>query len=384
MNLLEYQGKELLAARGFAVPESRLARTPEEAEAAAAAMTGGLMVKAQVRSGKRGKAGGIKSADSPAEARAAAERILAMQIGGQPVEAVLIERKITIARELYAGITISPRDRSAVVMLSSQGGMDIEEVAEKHPQALATMLVDNYHPIWMHPFLDLAKRAGFSGEVLPKVADAVQRLVKAAFELDATLAEINPLAITVDGQVVAADAKVVIDDSALFRHRELTKESAVGVGELEQRAREAGLAYVPLAGGTVGTIAGGAGLALATMDTISAHGGRPANFLDVGGGVSQSGMATALRIVLATPGVEGVLINVFGGINNCAVMARGIAEVLDTDGLAVPLVVKMRGHSQEEGWATLEERGVEIIKHGTTGEAVAQLLTKMRAPAEGA
>lgn len=384
MNLLEYQGKELLAARGVPVPPGRVALTPEEAEAAAATLQGPVMVKAQVQSGKRGKAGGVKSARTPDEAKAVAEAILPMQIGGRPVEAVLVEKKLAVARELYAGITISPRDRSAVVMFSAQGGMEIEEVAARNPEALATLQVDGYRPIWYHAFLDLVKSTGVTGLVLPKVANLVYRLVKMALEMDASLAEINPLVITEEGQVVAADAKVVIDDAALFRHADFQRNTPSGLSPLEMEARAAKLAYVPLAGGQMGVIAGGAGLALATMDTISALGSRPANFLDVGGGVSQEGMSAALRIVAATPGVEGILINVFGGINNCAVMARGIASVLDSDGLSVPLVVKMRGHSQEEGWATLAIRGVEVVKYGTTGEAVTQLLAQMKAPAEGA
>jgi len=368
VNLLEYQGKRILAARGINVPRGQVARTAEEAENAAAELGVPVVVKAQVRSGKRGKAGGVLPADTPAGAREAAERILGMEIGGHRVEAVLVEEKLSIARELYAGITVSPRDRAAVLMFTCQGGMDVEEVAARSPQAIVSLPVDGVRPVWRHQILELVKRAGLEGEALGQVAGALGQLVRTFLELDATTAEINPLVVTADGRVVAADAKLVIDDAALFRHPELGKEAAPVGDPLEAMARQARLAYVRLPGGNVGVIAGGAGLALATMDTVFALGGRPANFLDVGGGVSQEGMATALRVVARTPGVEGIVINVFGGINNCEIMARGIAQVLDEDGISVPLVVKMRGHSQEEGWAILARRGVEVVKYGTTGE----------------
>jgi len=384
VNLLEYQGKRLLAARGINVPRGQVAHTAEEAGKVAAELGVPVVVKAQVRSGKRGKAGGVLPADTPSGAREAAERILGMEIGGHRVEAVLVEERLSIARELYAGITISPRDRAAGLMFSCHGGMDVEEVAARSPQAIVSLAVDGVKPVWRHHILDLVKRAGLGGEVLGQVADAVARLVRAFLELDATTAEVNPLVVTAEGPVVAADAKLVIDDAALFRHPELARESAPVADPLEAMARQARLAYVPLPGGNVGVIAGGAGLALATMDTVFALGARPANFLDVGGGVSQEGMAAALRVVARTPGVEGIVINVFGGINNCEVMARGIAQVLDEDGLSVPLVVKMRGHSQEEGWAILAERGVEVVKYGTTGEAVARLLELMKKNGERA
>ncbi|HHY94650.1 MAG TPA: ADP-forming succinate--CoA ligase subunit beta [Firmicutes bacterium] len=377
MDLLEYQGKQLLAARGLKTPRGGMASSPAEAEQVAAELGCPVVVKAQVPAGKRGKAGGVRPAETPAHAAEVAASILGMRIRGHAVEAVLVEEKLSIARELYAGVTISPRDRAAVLMFSAHGGMDVEEVVSRFPVSVVSLQVDGMKSLWQYHFLELAKKGGVVGDPLPKVADVLHRLVRLAFDLDATTAEINPLVVTAEGQGVAADAKVVIDDAALFRHPDLKEKRPRVLDPLEATAREAGLAYVPLDGGSVGIIAGGAGLAMATMDTVFALGGRPANFLDVGGGVSTEGMATAVRVTARSPGVEGIVINVFGGINNCEVMARGIARVLDEDKLSLPLVVKMRGHSQEEGWAILAQKGVDVIKDGTTGEAVSRLLALM-------
>lgn len=378
MKLYEFEGKALFARWGILTPLGRVVATPEDAAVAAEELGGPTVVKAQVLTGGRGKAGGVRLAADPAEAREAAAAILAMAIRGEPVRRVLVEQQLAVAREFYAGITVDRAAGQAVLMFSTQGGMDIEAVAAEQPGAIATLYLDGVAPVRRYRILETVKRAGLSGREVTAVTDVILKLVRLFFALDCTTAEINPLVVTAEGQVVAADAKLVLDDEALFRHRDLElgprEEHQT---ELERAAREARLAYVPLGEGNIGIIAGGAGLAMATMDMVAAHGGRPANFLDTGGGVSAEQMAEALRIVTAESRVEGVLINVFGGINNCAIMAEGIARFLREAERRVPIVVKMRGHNQEEGWATLAEWDVPVIKFGTTEEAVQLLLERM-------
>lgn len=378
MNLLEYQGKSLLAAQGLRVPRGKLAVTAEEAATVAAELACPVMVKAQVTAGKRGKAGAVVTAHSPDEARAAAARVLSMQVQGERVGSVLVEEKLDIGRELYAGVTLDTGERCALLVVSARGGVDIEEIAAQDPASIVKARLDALRPVWRHECLGALVRAGLHGQPLARAAEAVHRMVRAFFALEAITLEVNPLVITRASEVVAADAKLVLDDAAQYRHGEWPPPaSSPAPGSREARAEQARLVYVEILGGEVGIIAGGAGLAMATMDTVNAAGRTPANFLDVGGGVSEEQMAAALRIVKDTPGVRGIVINVFGGINNCEVMARGIADVLEMDEPAVPLIVKMRGHSQDEGWAILARYNVEVVKQGTTGEAVARLLTLM-------
>ncbi|MHB8927467.1 MAG: ADP-forming succinate--CoA ligase subunit beta [Bacillota bacterium] len=377
MKLIEKDGKDIFKRFGIPVPQGRLAHDPDQAAAAAAELGGRAVVKAQVLRGKRGKAGAVRLVGSPEEARQAAAAILGMDLGGERVTVLLVEERLDIAKELYAGITIDPGRGSAVLIFSARGGMDIEEVAATAPEAVVSLTFDGVEPVRRHDLYALVKRAGLTGPELVAVTNVLLGLVQGFTATDATTAEINPLVIVAGGRAVAADAKLVIDDSALFRHKDLTPTETEPQGPLEKAAREAGVAYVPLAGGEVGVIAGGAGLALATMDTISTLGSRPADFLDVGGGVSVDRMAASMRIVAGTPGVRGILVNVFGGINNCELMARGVLKALDEDHIEVPVVVKMRGHSQDEGWALLEAAGIDVIKKGTTEEAVRLIIQKI-------
>ncbi len=377
MKLIEKDGKDIFKRFGIPVPQGRLAHDPDQAAAAAAELGGRAVVKAQVLRGKRGKAGAVRLVGSPEEARQAAAAILGMDLGGERVTVLLVEERLDIAKELYAGITIDPGRGSAVLIFSARGGMDIEEVAATAPEAVVSLPFDGVEPVRRHDLYALVKRAGLTGPELVAVTGVLLGLVQGFTAMDATTAEINPLVIVAGGRAVAADAKLVIDDSALFRHKDLTPTETEPQGPLEKAAWKAGVAYVPLAGGEVGVIAGGAGLALATMDTISTLGSRPADFLDVGGGVSVDRMAASMRIVAGTPGVRGILVNVFGGINNCELMARGVLKALDEDHIEVPVVVKMRGHSQDEGWALLEAAGIDVIKKGTTEEAVRLIIQEI-------
>lgn len=376
MDLYEHEAKELLARWGIRVPRGRVARTPGEAARLARELESTeVVVKAQVRAGGRGKAGLVQVV-SQAEVAAASASILGARHRGELVEKVLVEEKLDITQELYAGVIVDTRLGLPVLLLSCRGGMEIEELAAVEPEAVYQETVARIPPL--HRITAAWLAAGYRGPALGDVARVTRSLLELFFASDATMAEINPLACTASGAVVAADAKVTVDDAALFRQPWAAELVRPPAGELEEIARQYRLAYVSLdSGGDIGIIAGGAGLALATMDMVRAWGGRPANFLDTGGGVSAGQVAAAMRIVHSTPGVRGILVNIFGGINNCLTVAQGIREFMAAEPLVASLVVKMRGHSQEEGWALLEEVGVKVVKYGSTEEAVKLLLTEL-------
>ncbi len=371
MRLFEYEGREIFAKYGIAISPAVLVRSVEEALPAAETIGYPVVVKAQVLTGGRGKAGGVRLAANPAELAEHTGRILGMVIQGEQTESVLLSRKIEIARELYAGVTFDPQNGLPALMFSTSGGVDIEEVARATPEQVLTLHLPPTQPLRAFRIIDFLRGSQLPSELLPKVAQVLQKLVEAFHGSDATTAEINPLAVTPQAEVVAIDAKIVLDDSALAR-QEITPRFEGGT-PLEARARAKGLNYVQLEG-NIAVLGSGAGLAMATMDFISHYGAAPACFLDTGGGISSEKMADALRICLATPGVEGVLVNAFGGINNCEWMGRGIANVIDEDKPAVKILVKMRGHSQDEGWKLLEDRHIPIVKFGTTEEAVKQIV----------
>lgn len=372
MNLLEHEGKNLLSQRKVAVPRGEVAVDPSQAAEIASRLDCELMVKAQVRTGRRGRQGGVMTASSPSETEEAAEALLKSKIGGLPVESVLVEERVWPERELYAGVTLDRGRRSVSVLLSARGGVDVENSG-----AVPQIRCDGVEPLWPHRFVGLGREAGLKGELLARVAETMLWLTRCFWDLDATTAEINPLAVMPDGGLMALDAKMVIDDFALFRQADLARIERGMYSEEERKARDSGADYVPLEGGEVGIIAGGAGLGMATMDVLCALGAEPAAFFDLGGAVTEDRMASALRIVSSAPGVKGIIINAFGGITNCEIMARGISDVVRGGGLRQPLVVKMRGHSQEKGWELLTDVGVSVVKLGTTGEAVAGLLKMM-------
>ena len=371
MRLFEQEGREIFAKYGIRVPPAVLVRSVEEALKAVETLGYPVVVKAQVLTGGRGKAGGVRIAANQTELIEHTGRILGLVIQGEKTESVLLSEKIEIAQELYLGATFDPQNGLPVLMFSTSGGMDIEEVARTTPEKVLTMHLPPTQPVRGFRIIDFLRGSGLQADLLPKVSQVAQKLMAAFHGSDATTAEINPLVITTQGDVVAIDAKMVIDDASLARQQIVPRFEA-GT-PLESRARSGGLNYVQLEG-NIAVLGSGAGLAMATMDMISHYGAKPACFLDTGGGISSEKMAEALRICLATPGVEGVLVNAFGGINNCEWMGRGIANVIDEDKPTAKILVKMRGHSQDEGWKLLEDRNIPIVKFGTTEEAVLEIV----------
>ncbi|MBI5911973.1 MAG: acetate--CoA ligase family protein [Betaproteobacteria bacterium] len=353
MNFEEHAGKPLLAGSGIAVPRGGLAKTPAEA-AEIAARIGAVVVKAQAPAGKRGKAGGIKLAATPDEARAHAKAIIGMQIGGHKVEKVLIEEQMPIDREFYAAALNDPSSKGPLVMFSTEGGMDIEEVAATAPDKLHRQSVDIRRGFSPKDAKTLVQGLGL-GAAEDKVADALARLYAVYAALDAELLEINPLIVTRDGRVVALDCKFVMDDSSIVRHAELartgTPEKLTG---LEARAKTAGLKYIDLEG-DVGVLANGAGLTMTTMDVIRHHGGRPANFLEIGG-ESYTQAKPALELLLSKPGIRSLVINFCGAFARTDVMTQGVIEAIEALKPKLPIFFSVHGTGDEEAIKLLKDR----------------------------
>lgn len=365
---------------GIPTPEGRVATTVTEARAAAKELTFPVVIKSQVLSGGRGKAGGIKFAETMTELEEHAKILLSSGFSGQSVKQVLIEEKLAIAQEFYMGITLDPQKSLPLLIVSSEGGVDIEKVSREMPEKLVRKHLDPLKEYRLYHMIDIIKGVGMHGASVIPLAKVLLSLVSCYYACQAMTAEINPLVIDESGRAIAADSKIEIDDSGISRVKQISafKREDETLDPLEREARSKGISYVGIGGGDVGLIAGGAGLGMASMDMIAAHGHKPANFLDLGGDASERKTAAALRIVLKTPGVRGILLNLFGGINNCEQMAKGIAQVVDEKPPEQAIVVKMRGHSQDEGWKLLEERHIPVIKFGTTGEAVMLLDKTMK------
>jgi len=374
----EYQAKLLLARAGIPIPPGHLALAPEEAEAAAREIGAPVVVKAQVHVGGRGKAGGIKVATSPQEAREHARAILGIDIKGLRVEKVYVEKAAAVRSELYLGVTIDRDRRRPVVMLSTVGGMDIEEVAATSPNKIARGWPNLLLGLLPFEARRLCFDAGVPSEQVAAVASIAERLYGVFAATDATLLEVNPLFIQEDGSVIAGDAKLDVDDSALFRQPELAAWREITADEaLEERARKLGFSYVQL-DGDVGIIGNGAGLVMGTLDAVKNAGGRPANFLDVGGGAKQDVVKAALEIVLSNRRVRSVLINIFGGITRGDEVAKGILAVTREHAPRVPLVIRLSGTEAEAGRrilegapltskATMDEAAAEAVRLATTG-----------------
>ncbi len=368
MKVHEYQAKEILARYGVAVPRGIVVTEAEDARKAAEELGGRVVVKAQVHAGGRGKAGGVKLAGSPDEAVEVARQILGMRLvtkqtgaEGKLVRKVLIEEALPIERELYLGIVLDRSEGFPVMMASKFGGMEIEEVAASNPDALVKAYFDP--DVGIHPFQarKLAFALELEGDAFKAGTRFMAALARAYADTDASLAEINPLITTTDGRVIALDAKMNFDDNALYRHKDIVEMRDLDEEEpLEVEASKYDLNYIKL-DGNIGCMVNGAGLAMATMDTIKLYGGDPANFLDVGGGASQERVAAAFRILLSDPNVEGVLINIFGGIVRCDMIARGVIEAAKEVELKVPLVVRLEGTNVEEGRRLLGESGLDLI-----------------------
>ncbi len=355
MKFLEYQVKERFKTAGITVPEGRLARTPDEATRAAG-LLGPIAIKAQVPVGGRGKAGGIKLARTPAEARAMAQDVLGMTIKGYKVQEVWCETLVEIARELYLGLTLDRDQRLLVLILSAQGGMEIEDVAAQHPEAIARLHPDPWRGPQPYEIRELIFGAGL-GALQAALLPLVMKLYSLARTLDAITVEINPLAVTRDGGLVAADGKLEVDDNAIFRHKDLVGAEEAGEDPLEAEAKRRHLTYVRL-DGTIGVIGNGAGLVMNTLDLVQQQGGRAANFLDIGGGAKADVVHNALELLAMDPRVKGILINIFGGITRGDEVAKGIIEARRDLGLKLPLVVRMTGTREAEGRKLLEAAGV--------------------------
>ena len=360
MDLFEYQARDIFAKHGVPVLGGVVASTPQEARAGAEQLGGTVVVKAQVKVGGRGKAGGVKLAHSPDEAAEKAGQILGMDIKGHTVHKVMVAAGAQIAEEYYFSVLLDRSERRYLAMASVEGGMEIEQLAVERPDALAKVAVDPLVGIDAAKAAEIAAAAGFAADVADQVAAVFVKLWDVYSREDATLVEVNPLVRTADGSIVALDGKITLDENADFRHPEhLELEDAAAADPLEARAKDKGLNYVKL-DGTVGIIGNGAGLVMSTLDVVAyageRHGGvRPANFLDIGGGASAEVMANGLDIILSDPQVKAVFVNVFGGITACDEVARGIVAALEIlgDHATKPLVVRLDGNNVVEGRAIL-------------------------------
>ena len=386
MNLHEYQAKELLAAYGLPVLPGYLCYTPGEVEAAADHLGGGIcVVKAQVHAGGRGKGGGVKLAKTPIEAREHGEAILGMTLitpqtgeAGKLVQKVYVEGGCNIEKEYYFSMLVDRASKCVTIVASTEGGMEIEEVAEKTPDKIINIQIDPSVGIQSFQCMQLGLRLGLPVPQARQLSDIVQSLYEVFIENDLSLLEINPLVLTTEGDFVLLDAKCTVDSNALFRHPDLKEYE--DYDEMDDRDRQAGkhgLSYVGL-DGNIGCMVNGAGLAMATMDIIKEVGGAPANFLDVGGGANKETVTEAFKILLGDSNVKGILVNIFGGIMKCDVIAEGIIAAAKELSLSVPLVVRLRGTNFEKGRELLESSGLNITPATTMGEAAEKAVAAVK------
>ncbi|MGE5854626.1 MAG: ADP-forming succinate--CoA ligase subunit beta [Deltaproteobacteria bacterium] len=386
MNIHEFQAKEILKRFGVAVPRGLVATTAEEAEAAAQQLGGGVaVVKAQIHAGGRGKGGGVKVVKSPEEAAEKARQMLGRNLvtrqtgpEGRQVRRVLVEQGLEIQRELYLAMVLDRAQSRVTVICSSEGGVEIEEVAAKAPEKILKETVDPVIGLAAFQCRRLAFALNIPSELTGKAVAVMQGLYRAFVETDASLAEINPLIITKDGQIMALDAKMNFDSNAFFRQKEIV--ALRDLDEEDPREVEASkydLSYISLEG-NIACMVNGAGLAMATMDIIKHHGGEPANFLDVGGGADKEKVAHAFMILLADSRVRGVLINIFGGIMRCDVLAQGVVDAARELKITVPLVVRMQGTNVEQGRQILAASGLTIISADTMAEAAEKIVKAVR------
>jgi succinyl-CoA synthetase beta subunit len=379
VDLYEYQGKELFARAGIPVSQGRLATTSEEARQAAEELGGPVVVKAQVLIGGRGKAGGIKLADTPAEAESHAAAILGMDIRGHVVRRLWIEKASDIAKEYYLSVTFDRGEKKPLFMLTTEGGVDIEEVAEKNPEALARLHVDplvGSQP-WQARWLIFT--SGIEGPAEQKqVAAIVEKLYGAFVDFDAMLCEVNPLIVTSAGEVRALDSKFTVDDNALFRHPDVAEMRDVEAADPQEGlAREKGVTYVKL-DGEIGILGNGAGLVMATLDVIDQVGGRPANFCDLGGGGDAQGVVDALEVITSDEQVRAILFNIFGGITRCDEVARGILTALGQMTIEHPIVVRLDGTNAQEGRQMLVEAAPQNLHVEETMLSAAEKVVSLR------
>ena len=378
MRLHEHEAARLFQQAGVPVPPFALARTPEEAVAALQKVVLPVVIKAQVLVGSRGKGGGIAFAETADQVRETVGALLGRSIRGLPVESVMVAKKVPIARELYVGVTVDPAAGAVTVMLASAGGIEVERTAKERPEALYRRTVVPPEELRGYQARALAREAGFRGDLMVKVADVLVALYRVFRRTDAMIAEVNPLAVTAEGEVWAVDAVLEADDSALFRHPELPTDTLARMEHpLERAAKKIGVSYVDL-DGDIGLICSGAGLGMATMDIVGQR-LRPANFLETGGGITEELMYKVTDLVLQKPGLRGLLINLYGGINPIHEGAKGVVRVLREKQVKIPVVAKALGNRQEETWATLAEGGVTVVTDITTEAAVDALCAALEA-----
>ena len=380
MDLHEYQGKQVFRRFGIPVSEGRLATTPEEARQAAEELGGPVVVKAQVLTGGRGKAGGVKLAVDPADAEQKAREILGLDIRGHVVGKVWVEQASDIAKEYYLSVTFDRGAKKPLLMFTTQGGVEIEEVAANDPDALVRLHVDaleGWQP-WIARYLVYAGRVEDPGEQ-KQIAAIIEQLYRCFIESDAMLCEINPLIVTPDGVVKALDSKFTADDSALYRHPEIAEfRDNSAADPFESFAREKGVTYVKL-DGSVGILGNGAGLSMSTVDVVVVAGGRPANFCDLGGGGSAEGVVDALEVITRDPQVKSIFFNIFGGITRCDEVARGILEALERMQITVPIVVRLDGTNSVEGRQILADAAPPNLHVAPTMLEAARLAVELAA-----
>ena len=377
MDLLEYQGKQVFAKHGVKVPEGRHAADAESAIAAAEEIGYPAVIKAQVRIGGRGKAGGIKIANSRDEAAEHAEAIHGMDIRGFTVHDLWVERASKIAHEYYASVILDRSEKKLLVMASAKGGMDVEEVAETEPEALVKRHVPPSEGLSHELAKEIATEAKLADDVLDQVAEMLVTLVDVAVAEDATLIEVNPLIVTSDREVVALDSKITIDNNAMYRHEDLAELRDLSAEDPQERmAEEKGLTYVKL-GGNLGILGNGAGLCMSTLDVVAQAGGKPANFLDAGGGSKAEAIVDALEVITSDPNVTGILFNIFGGITRCDEVANGIVTATKQVDIDMPLVVRLDGTNSEEGLAILREANLSNLTEEKTMLGAAEKVVEL-------
>ena len=363
MKLYEYEAKNILSTYGITTPRGKIATTPDEAQAVADTLKPPFVVKAQVLVAGRGKAGGILFAENTAQVGEAARNLFGTQIKGIPVKKVLVEERLPISKELYLGVTVDRFKREYVLIASTLGGMEIEETAESNPQSIVKTPIDPQNGFTTWDAEQIAEKLGYYDSQRDELARLLVDLYWAGMDYDAELIEINPLAETTDGWLVAVDARLIVDDNALFRHPTLKEHLGNEAREnspKEVEAEKAGLAYVKL-GGNVGIVGNGAGLVMATLDLVQFYGGEPADFLDLGGGAPVERIAKALEIVVSDPDVKAVLVNILGGMTHCDDVARAITATKDRAVVAKPFVVRLMGTNEEEGKRILRQAGIAVL-----------------------
>jgi len=377
MRLFEYEAKEIFRRFGIPVPNGAIARSPDEVDLAVRKVGLPVAIKAQVLVGGRGKAGGIKFVDSLEEVVEKAKELMSEKIKGHRVRKVLIEEKLDIRHEYYLGVTIDQLSGKSVVMFSTKGGVDIETISEERPESLVSKYVSSSREFFQFEALDICQKLGLSGTLLLKVSGILHRLYGVFVRYDAMIAEINPLVVTSDDKVCAVDAVLEIDDNSLFRHSDIKLDLSERVeDEIKREAIQKGLSYVKLEG-DIGVIGSGAGLTMTTIDLIKDFGGKPANFLETGGAITEQLMEGVVELVLKDRRLRALLINLYGGINPMPEAAKGIVKVYEKLRPSIPILVKVIGNQQEKAWSMLESAGILVVREIQTEVAVKKLMNML-------